>query len=69
MAFFNANWGNNPGNSKLTCSSIVMPSNALVSFKVGVQRLTAQSAIEAELVTPALTMTELVICLKMMNEL
>ena len=42
-AFSDANWGNNPDNGKSTSSYIVFLSNGPVSFKVGLQGLTAQS--------------------------
>ena len=47
----------------------VFLANAPVSFKVGLQGLTAQSTIEAELVAAALAMTEAVFCSNMMKEL
>ena len=48
-AFSDANWGNNPDNGRSTPSFIVILANALISFKVGLQGLTAQSTMEAEL--------------------
>ena len=45
-----------------------MLANALISFKVGLQGLTAQSTMEAELVAAALIM-EAVFCSNMMLEL
>ena len=68
-AFSDANWGNNPDNGKSMSSYIIMLSNAPVSFKVGMQSLTAQSTMEAELVAAALTMKEAVFCSNMMMEL
>ena len=68
-AFSDANWGNNPDNGKSTSSYIAFISNGPVSFKVGLQGLTAQSTIKAELVTAALTMKEAVFCSNMMKEL
>ena len=50
-------------------SYIVFLSNAPVSFKVGLQRLTAQSTMEAELAAAALAMVETVFCSNMMKEL
>ena len=46
-----------------------MLSNGPISFKVGIQGLTAQSTMEAKLVAAALTMKEAVFCSKMMLEL
>ena len=69
-SFLDANWGNNPDNGWSTSSYIVMLSNAPISFKVGLQRLTAQSSMEAELVGAALAMKEeAVFCSNMMLEL
>ena len=68
-AFSDANWGNNPDNGKSTSSYIAFLSNGPVSFKVGLQGLTAQSTMEAELVAAALTMKEAVFCSNMMKEL
>ena len=46
-----------------------MLSNGPISFKVGIQGLTAQSTIETELVVAALAMIEAVFCSNMMLEL
>ena len=67
-AFSDANWGNNPDNGKSTSSYIAFLANAPVSFKVGLQGLTAKST-EAELVAAALAMKETVFCSNMMKEL
>ena len=64
-----ANWGNNPANSRSKSSYIVMLTNAPISFKVGLQGLTAQSTMEAELLAAALKMKEAVFCSNMMLEL
>ena len=53
-AFSDENWGNNPDNGKSLSSYIVLVANAPVSVKVGLQRLTAQSAMEAKHVAAAL---------------
>ena len=53
-SFSDANWGNNPNNAKSTSSYIVMLANGPISFKGGIQGLTAQSTMEAELVAAAL---------------
>ena len=55
-AFSDSNWGNNPDNGKSTSCYIMMLSRAPVSFKSGVQSLTAMSTMEAELVASALAM-------------
>ena len=69
-SFSDANWGNNPDNGWSTSSYIVMLANAPISFKVGLQRLTAQSSMEAELVGAALAKKEeAVFCSNMMLEL
>ena len=68
-AFSDDNWGNNPDNGWSTSTYIVMLANALISFKVELQGLTAQSTMEAELVAAALTMKEAVFCSNMMLEL
>lgn len=59
-AFSDANWDNNPDNGKPISSYITMLVNAPVSFKVGMQTLTAQSMMEAELVAGALAAKEVV---------
>ena len=46
-----------------------MPSNDPISFKVGIQGLTAQSTMKAELMAAALTMKVAVLCSNMMLEL
>ena len=68
-AFSDANWGNNPDNGKSMSSYIMMMSNGPVSFKVGLQGITAQSTMEAELVAAALVMIAAVYCANMMQEL
>ena len=68
-AFSDANWGNNPNHGKSTSSYIAFLSDCPVSFKVGLQGLTEQSTMEAELVAAALTMKETVFCSNMMKEL
>lgn len=68
-AFSEANWGNNPDNRKSTSFYIMMLCRAPVSFKSGVQSLTAMSTMEAELVAAALTMKEAVFCSNMPTEL
>ena len=68
-AFSDANWGNNPDNGKSTSAYLVMLSKAPISFKSGIQSLTAMPTMEAELVASALTMKQAVFCSKMMTEL
>ena len=68
-AFSDANWVNNPDNGKSTSAYLVMLSKAPISFKSGVQSLTAMSTMEAELVASALTMKEAVLCPNVMTEL
>ena len=68
-AFSDANGGNNPDNGKSTSSYIIMLANGPISFKVGLQGLTVQSTMEAELVAAALTTKEGVFCKSMMQEL
>ena len=68
-AFSDANWGNNPDNGKSTSSYVMIMCNGPVSFKVGMQGLTAQSKMEVELVAAALAMKKAVYCAGMMGEL
>ena len=67
--FSDANWGNSPDNGESMSSHIVFLPNAPVIFKVGLQGLTAQSIMEAELVAATLAMKEAVFCSNMMKEL
>ena len=64
-----ANWGNSPDNVRSTPSYIVTLANAPIIFNVGLQGLTAQSTMEAELTAAALTMREAMFCSNMMLEL
>ena len=67
-AFSDANWGNYPDNGRSTSAYIVMLANALISFKVGLQGLTAESTMEGELVAAALAMKdEVVFCSNTMS--
>ena len=68
-AFSDSNWCNNPNNGKSTSCYIMMLSRAPVSFKSGVQSLTAMSTMEAELVHLALAMKEAVFCSNVLTEL
>ena len=68
-AFPDANWGNNPDNGKATSFYLAFLSDGPVSFKVGLQGLTAQPTMEAELVAAALAMKEAVIFSNLMMEL
>ena len=68
-AFSDANWGENLDNGKAISSYTIMLSNYPISFKVGIQGLTAQSTMGAKLVAAALTMKDTVFCSNMMLEL
>ena len=68
-AFPDANGGNNSDNGRSTSSHIMFLANAPTSFKMGLQRVTSQSAMEAELAGAVLTMKEAVFCSNMMLEL
>ena len=68
-AFSDSNWGKNPDNGKSTSCYIMMLSRAPVSFKSGVQSLTALSTMEAELVSSALAVKRAVFCSNMLTEL
>ena len=57
-SFSDTNWGNNLDNGWSTLPYTVMVSNAPISLKVELQRLTAQSTMEEELVAAALTIKE-----------
>eukprot|EP00752_Nemacystus_decipiens_P018060 g16192.t1 len=67
--FTDSNWANNPDNGKSTSSYLTMLANAPMSFRSGIQGLTAMSTMEAELVASALAMKEAVFCSNMMTEL
>ena len=68
-AFSDSNWGNNPDNGNSTSCYIMMFCKAPVSFRSGVQSLTAMSTMEAELVAAALAIKEAVFCSNMLIEL
>ena len=68
-AYSDETWGNSSDNGKSTSSYIVMLANGPNTFKVGLQSLTAQSTMEAELVAAALTTKEAAFCSNMMVEL
>ena len=68
-AFSDSNWGNNHDNGRSTSCYIMMFRKAPVSFRSGVQSLTAMSTMEAELVEGALAMKEAVLCSNMLIEL
>ena len=67
-AFSDDNWGTNPENAKPTSSYIFMPANGPSSSRVGIQRLTAQSTTDTQLVAAVLTMKEAVFCKSMIQE-
>ena len=60
-AFFDADWRENPEKGKSTSSYIILLSNGPIGFKAGIQGLTEQSTMEAELMAAALTMKEAVL--------
>ena len=64
--YTDANWGGNLDNGKLTSSYIVMLANGLISIKVGLQSLTTQSTMEAELAAAATAIKESLFCRNMM---
>ena len=68
-AFSDANWVADPDNGKSSSSYIIMLSNGPISFKVGIQGLTAQSTMKAELMAGAFTMKKAIFCSNMMPEL
>ena len=68
-AYSDADWGINPNNGKSTSSYIMVMCIGPGSFKVGMQGLTAQSTMEAELVAAALATREAVFFQNMMTEL
>ena len=66
-AFSDANWGNNLDNRKSTSLCLAFLSDGPVSFEVGLQGLTAQLTVGAELVAAALTMKGVMLCFNMME--
>ena len=67
--FSDSNWANNPDSEKSTSSYVTMLANAPMSFRSGLQGLTAMSTMEAELVASALAMKVAVFCSNMLTEL
>ena len=71
--FSDSNWANNLDNGKSTSSYVpsyvTMLANAPMSFRSGLQGLTAMSTMEAELVASALAMKEAAFCSNMLTEL
>lgn len=67
--FSDANWGNNPGDSKSMPSYVKLFLTAPVNFKVRMQGLTAQSTMEAELVATAVATKEAVFYSNIMKQL
>ena len=65
--FSDSNWCNDSDNGKSTSCYIMMLSRAPVSFKSGVQSLTALSTMEAELVSSALAVKRAVFCSNMLT--
>ena len=68
-AYPDVSCGNNPDSSKSMYLYIVIVANGPINFKVGLQGLTAQPAMEVELVAAALTMKEAVFFSNVMVEL
>ena len=68
-AYSDAKCSNSPESGKSTSSCIVMLINDPISFEVGLQSLTAQSTMEAELVASGLTMKEVALCSNMIVKL
>ena len=67
-AFSDSNCGNNPDSGKSMLWYIMMMAKAPASFKSGLQSLTDMSTMEAELVTAALAMKEVIFCTNIMTE-
>ncbi|CAM9353948.1 unnamed protein product, partial [Ascophyllum nodosum] len=67
--YTDTNWGGNPDKGKSTSSYIGILTNGPLSFKVNLQSLTAQSAMEAELMTAAIVMKKSLFCRNMVTEL
>ena len=67
--YIDANWRGNTDNGKSTASYIVMFTNGLISSEVGLQSLTFQSTLKAELVEAATAMEESLFCRNIMMEL
>ena len=65
----NSNWADNPDNGKSTSFYLSMLCNTPISFKSGLQGLTAMSTMEAEVVASSLAMKESVFCSNMLTEL
>ena len=68
-AYTDANWGGNFDTGKSTSAYIVMLANGPISFKEGLQSLTARSTMEAELVAAATEMKESLFSRNMVMEL
>ena len=67
--FADSNWAINPDNGKSISSYVTMLANAPMSFRSGLQGLTAMSTMEAELVASALATKEAVFCSNMLTKL
>ena len=66
-ALSDAYWGNNPDNGKSMSPYIMMMASTPVSFKAGLQTLTAMSTMGAELVSATLAIKETMLCSNMME--
>ena len=67
--FCDASWENNPDNGKSTSGYLFMMAGEPLSFKTALQSVTAQSTMEAGLISMALASQEAVYLLNMMAEL
>ena len=67
--YCDANWGNNPDYGKSTSGYLLMLAGGPLSFKTALQNVTAQSTLEAELISMAHASKEAVYLSNMMAEL
>ena len=67
--YCDASWGNNPDNGKSTSGYLFMLAEGPLSFKTALQNVTAQSILEAELISMAHARKEAVYLSNMMAEL
>ena len=67
--YCDASWGNNPDNGKSTSGYLFMLAGGPLSFKTALQNVTAQSTLEAELISMAHASKEAVYLSNMMAEL
>ena len=67
--FSDSYWANNADNGKSTSCHLTTLCDAPIGFKSGLQRLTAMSTMEAELVGSSSAMKEAVFCSNILTEL